>query len=76
MICDRCSKKVEPFTVKDDDEEDGATCDTCGSMAIEVPGLGYFCMNSRLPLTEIKGFYLYHPETVSMWRRLVWRIRA
>lgn len=74
MICEQCERLVHPIDVKDDDDDNDITCDTCGSLAIKVPGIGIACMKSGQLLVEIKPYWLYHPEEVVFWRRLKWRI--
>jgi hypothetical protein len=74
MICEYCNGLVHPVTIKED-EYDGATCDSCYSLATEVPGLGFVCVRSRKILVEkCKDGCdaLLHPEDVSAWRRLKW----
>lgn len=71
MICEFCRGLVHPITIEDD-EYDGATCDSCNSLAIEVPGLGFVCVRSRKILIEKGHDALLHPEDVSAWRRLKW----
>ena len=73
MVCDRCLGMVHPITIEQD-LYDGATCDSCQSLAVEVLGLGFVCVQTRQILVEKGEDGLWHAADVRLWRRLKWAL--
>lgn len=73
MLCMKCQQPLNLVEVKEDCEEEG-TCDTCGGLAVETPGLGWICIKTGQILVDIDDHYLYHQDTIVWWRKHgLWR---